>query len=68
MRPGKRKVLDKSTPMGAIQDQLERANGKWGQIKIICSRLPRIRIQPFQYFKLHSYPRKPVMRWSLFHP
>ena len=23
MRPGKRKVLDKSTPMGAIQDQLE---------------------------------------------
>ena len=25
MRPGKRKVLDKSTPMGAIQDQLERA-------------------------------------------
>ena len=41
---------------------------KWGQIKIICSRLPRIRIQPFQYFKLHSYPRKPVMRWSLFHP
>ena len=28
-----------------------------GQIKIICSRLPRIRVQPFQYFKLHSYPR-----------
>ena len=25
MRPGKRKVLDKSTPMGAILDQLERA-------------------------------------------
>jgi IS5 family transposase len=28
MRPGKRKVLDKSTPMGAIQDQLERAKAR----------------------------------------
>ena len=28
MRPGKRKLLDKSTPMGAIQDQLERAKAR----------------------------------------
>ncbi len=28
MRPGKRKVLDKSTPMGAIQDQLERTKAR----------------------------------------
>ena len=28
MRPGKRKVLDKSTPTGAIQDQLERAKAR----------------------------------------
>ena len=28
MRPGKRKVLDKSTPMGAILDQLERAKAR----------------------------------------
>ena len=28
MRAGKRKVLDKSTPMGAIQDQLERAKAR----------------------------------------
>jgi transposase, IS5 family len=28
MRPGKRKVLDKSTPLGAIQDQLERAKAR----------------------------------------
>ena len=28
MRPGKRKLLDKSTPMGAILDQLERAKAR----------------------------------------
>ena len=28
MRPGKRKVLDKSTPMGAIVDQLEQAKAR----------------------------------------
>ena len=28
IRPGKRKLLDKSTPMGAIQDQLERAKAR----------------------------------------
>ena len=28
MRPGKRKVLDKSTPKGAILDQLERAKAR----------------------------------------
>ena len=28
MRPGKRKVLDKSTPMGAIMDQLEQAKAR----------------------------------------
>jgi transposase, IS5 family len=28
MRPGKRKVLDKSTPMGTIMDQLERAKAR----------------------------------------
>lgn len=28
MRPGKRKVLDKSTPMGAILDQLEQAKAR----------------------------------------
>jgi hypothetical protein len=28
MRPGKRKVLDKSTPMGAIMDQLERTKAR----------------------------------------
>ena len=28
MRPGKRKVLDKSTPMGAIQDQLEQTKAR----------------------------------------
>ena len=53
-------------PPQAMAAASNTAGGKWGQIKIICSRLPRIRIQPFQYFKLHSCPRKPVMRWSLF--
>ena len=28
MRPGKRKVLDKNTPMGAILDQLERVKAR----------------------------------------
>lgn len=28
MRPGKRKVLEKSTPMGAIQDRLEQAKAR----------------------------------------
>lgn len=28
MRPGKRKVLDKGTPMGAILDQLEQAKAR----------------------------------------
>jgi IS5 family transposase len=28
MRPGKRKVLDKSTPMGAVLDQLEQAKAR----------------------------------------
>jgi transposase, IS5 family len=28
MRPGKRKVLDKSTPMGAIMDKLEQAKAR----------------------------------------
>jgi len=28
MRPGKRKVLDKSTPMGSIMEQLEQAKAR----------------------------------------
>ena len=43
-------------------DLVVRKGKMGGQIKIICSRLPRIRIQLFQYFKLHSCPRKPVVR------
>ena len=44
MRPGKRKVLDKSTPMGAILDQLEQAKAR--VCRILCKRTIQRRRKP----------------------
>ena len=49
MRPGKRKVLDKSTPMGAILDQLERAKAS---IRAKVEHPFRIIKQQFGYVKV----------------
>lgn len=53
VRPGKRKILDKSKPMGAITDKLEQA------MLSICVKVE----QPFQV-KRHQVSPVKVQRWG----
>jgi IS5 family transposase len=69
MRPGKRKVLDKSTPMGAIMDKLEQVKARirakvehpfrvikrqFGHVKVRCRGLAKNTAQLHTLFALSN--------------